>query len=266
VVSGLNLKLSNTINEYIRPLTFPIAIKIYKEGENIPFEYKTPTGDFKNKLAICQGMTMARRHGWTLGFRREDLACPLAQVILGYVEEPEFMKSGKLICPLYAENMKAASKINESITKMPYPNTQAVVIAPLHKAEFEPDVIAIYGSIAQIIKLIAGALYKTGGYITSRFTGHCSCSGEIVVPYLENKYNLVMPDGGSKFYAFTTDYELVFALPNSKVESFAQGIAHVGQKKKLGNSFEQFVMGLGAEYLDNYLTARYSKSHEEKLC
>jgi uncharacterized protein (DUF169 family) len=259
-VNELCKQLNQALNNYIRPATFPIAVKISEKQEKISFRYRSPQKYFGHRLAICQGITIARRYGWTLGFSQQDEACPLAQIIFGYVEEPNFIKNGRLSCPLNTADLGAAARLHASIVKMPNADTKAVFFAPLHKAEFIPDIVMVYGNPAQIYRLIASALYERGGHLKSRFTGHCSCSAEIVVPYIEDRYNIVLPDSGEKFFGFADDYEMVFSIPRSKIEDLTRGIEHLSASlEKLSSSFEKYIMTAGASFLNSYISIKWDK-------
>ena len=219
-----NKKLNDMLNEYIRPLTYPVAVKIFKKGEEIGFKVRTPLKDLNYGISLCQGITIARKYGWVFAFRKEDQRCPMAQVILGYVEEPDFIKNGSLVYPLYTGTMEAGAKTQAATPKMPAADTDAIVLAPLPKAEFEPDVVIIYGNAAQIVRMVQGGLYQDGGCIESQFSGRGACGGEIVVPFTQNKYNVVIPGGGERVFALTADDELVFALPGTKINEFMEGV------------------------------------------
>src|SRR5436309_15965093 len=56
---------------YIRPQTFPVAIRMLKPGEPIPPRARRPARDFKKLSMSCQVIDMARRHGWTIAFCRD---------------------------------------------------------------------------------------------------------------------------------------------------------------------------------------------------
>lgn len=232
-------KMNDAVSVYLRTSTFPVAIKIYKKGEEVPIKAKAPLKDFKHRLAICQGVSMARRLGSVLKFTKEDQSCALAQVVLGYVEEPDFIKDGSVVYPLYAANMDVAKKTQESTPKMPTADTGTVVVAPLNRCDFDPDVIIIYGNAAQIVRCVQGALFNDGGYIESRFAGRCACGGEITVPITQQKYNLIVPGGGERVFALTGDDELAFAVPSSKFGSFIDGVAatHKGGVARMPTPF-----------------------------
>ena len=46
-----------------------------------------------------------------------------------------------------------------------------VCIAPIARANFEPDVIAVYGNSAQVMRMVNAALFKRGGRIESTTGG-----------------------------------------------------------------------------------------------
>jgi uncharacterized protein (DUF169 family) len=218
--------MNRMVSEYLRTATFPVAVKVYRKGESVPPECraKAPLKDFGHRLAVCQAVTMARKLGSVIQLSKKDQACPLAQVILGYAEEPDFIKDGSVVYPLYVSNMEAAKRTQETTPKMPKADTGAILVAPLHRAAFEPDVIILYGNAAQIVRMVQGALYHEGGYIESRFSGRGACGGEITVPLTQQKCNVIAPGGGERVFALTSDEELAFAVPSSQFQSFIEGV------------------------------------------
>lgn len=223
-MSEIARKIDAVISTYIRPLTFPVAVKFLKEGEELPPRTKVPTRDFGYPIALCQGMTIARKFGWSVAFYKQDEACALGQVICGYQDEPDFIKNGSIVKPLYVGSDEAAVKTQATTPKMPNPDTHCIVMAPLHVAEFDPDIVVCYGNAAQIVRFVQGALYREGGYIESRFSGRGACGGEFVVPYVQNKCNVIMPGGGERVFAGTADDELAFAIPASKINDVMEGL------------------------------------------
>jgi HSP20 family molecular chaperone IbpA len=73
-----NLKeVEQALNTYIRPLTFPLAIKMLKSEAEIPEKTRRPFQQLKKKVAICQGIGMARKLGWAKRGRRTTLQIDL---------------------------------------------------------------------------------------------------------------------------------------------------------------------------------------------
>ncbi|HWQ62708.1 MAG TPA: DUF169 domain-containing protein, partial [Negativicutes bacterium] len=99
-----------------------------------------------------------------------------------------------------------------------------IVIAPLHKTDFVPDVILVYGNPGQIVRLVQGGNYAEGGGIESRFCGRSACASELITPYLKQRANLTIPGGGEKVFGQTNDDEMAFAFPYGKAAEIIEGI------------------------------------------
>ena len=97
VMPATTTELCEALDKYCQPHSLPVGIKLAKASEQIQQKAKFPLKDIGNRLAVCQGMTIARTIGWTMAFRKEDHACPLGSVILGYIRPDSFLK-GKISC------------------------------------------------------------------------------------------------------------------------------------------------------------------------
>src|SRR5437879_11784753 len=69
---------------YIRPQTFPVAIRMLRGGEEIPEKARRPARDFKKLSMNCQVIDMARRYGWMIALTRKDHICSLGIAALGF--------------------------------------------------------------------------------------------------------------------------------------------------------------------------------------
>lgn len=218
-----NSEFNAVIEQYVRPITFPVAVKI-SEDKHIPPKFRQPSKFLGHRITICQGVNLARRYGWSLGFLEEDHACGLSILIFGFREVPDFAVEGHTVYPAYAKTPEAGARTQATTLHAPVGSIGSILLSPLNKAEFEPDVVLVYGNPAQIVRFIQGALYLEGGYIESRFAGRCACAGEFVYPYLSQKCNVIIPGGGERIFAMTNDDELVFAIPRSQFKSMAEGL------------------------------------------
>lgn len=216
-------KLDNALNKYVRVSSFTVAVKVAQE-EIIPVGAKRPSLFLGHPINICQGISITRRYGWFLGFLKEDHACSISHVIMGLVEEPDFIKNGSVVYPLYAESLKAGANTQMAVPHMPLGKIRSILLAPLNRADFEPDVVLIYGNPGQTVRLIQAALYKEGGKIESHFMGRAACGAEIVTPLLTKKCNVIVPGGGEKVFAQTGDDEMVFAAPKEKIDDLIYGL------------------------------------------
>lgn len=220
-------EFNDMISQYIRTITVPVAVRFFKEGEELPPKTRIPTRDFGDRILICQAMGLVRRYGWTVAFHDEDQCCPVAQFMYGFREEPDFVKDGCIVYPLYAGSMEAGARTQAEVPRLPKADTHCVVFAPLDKCDFEPDVVICYGNAAQIVRLIQGSQYNTGGSLECKFAGRTACGAEVIVPYLTDKCNLIVPGGGERVFGMTADDELAFAVPYSQMKNVISGVKAV---------------------------------------
>ena len=92
---------------YIRPQTFPVAIRMLKPGEEIPEKARRPLRDFKKLSMNCQVIDMARRHGWLIALTREDSICSPGVTALGFDTRTHIYTSGTLCAGMYTETKEA---------------------------------------------------------------------------------------------------------------------------------------------------------------
>ncbi|MBM4272572.1 MAG: hypothetical protein FJ139_10545 [Deltaproteobacteria bacterium] len=218
-----NDQVNSSIEKYIRPLTLPVAVRI-SQDRSIPENYRRPTRVFGYRINICQGVNMARRYGWTLGFLEDDMACPLSIPIFGFREDPDFVTRGEIIHPDFAKTVEAGARTQALQPRAPVGSIGSVLVAPLDRADFDADLILVYGNPAQIVRLIQSALYREGGAIESRFSGRCACAQEFIYPHLNQKCNVIIPAQGERLFAMTADDELVFSIPKSQIEAVLEGL------------------------------------------
>ncbi|HWQ60712.1 MAG TPA: DUF169 domain-containing protein, partial [Negativicutes bacterium] len=102
-------RLDEVLREYIRVMTFPLAVKFLK-GAPLPPKARRPLDIAGYPLTLCQGIGLARRYGWVVGFEKEDHACAPSLTLFGYEEKPDYMKEGGLAYPFYAKTLAGGAR------------------------------------------------------------------------------------------------------------------------------------------------------------
>ncbi len=73
----MNLKeVNEALNFYVRPQTFPLAVKMCQSSGELPEKARIPKRDMGTAIAVCQGIGLARRYGWTIAIGKDDESCP----------------------------------------------------------------------------------------------------------------------------------------------------------------------------------------------
>jgi uncharacterized protein (DUF169 family) len=168
------------LQTYLRPQTFPVAIRMLGPDEAIPERARRPARDFKKLSMSCQVIDMARRYGWTIALTREDHICSLGITAIGFDKPLPIYNVGTLCEGMYTETKEAGQRSEAAIDKFAPGEYHCVLVAPLDRATFEPHVVCVYANPAQVMRLTQAALWKRGGRLTSSFEGRAVCADIIV--------------------------------------------------------------------------------------
>ncbi len=217
-------KIHEALNTYIRPGTFPVAVKMTKSMTEVPEKARMPKRDLGITMAVCQGIAIARRLGWLIAMGKEDMLCPPGALGLGFLPAKTKFLDGSFNVPFWLKSQEMRAKMNRNLPRFDYGKYSHVVMAPLHRTDFEPQVIVVYGNPAQISRLIQSAVYATAEPIVSSSAGGFACGGEIVVPILTDQCQVVITGGGDRAIAQADDHELAFAIPTSRIEALIEGL------------------------------------------
>ena len=217
-------KINQALNSYIRLGTFPVAVRMVSSAGEIPEKARMPKRDLGKPMPVCQGIALARRYGWLIAMGKEDMLCPLGALTLGLVPaKPKFL-DGSFNVPFWVKNQDVRAKLCQSLPRFEQGEYTHLVAAPLHRANFEPQVIIIYGNPAQIARLIQATIYGTGKPVVSSIRGGAACAQEVTQTILTAEWQLIVTGGGDRAIAQTQDHEISFAVPMSKVEALIEGL------------------------------------------
>ena len=197
----MNLKqVNDTLNTYIRPQTFPVAIKLFTAQEALPAKVRIPVKDLGYQITLCQAVALSRRFGWAIAVGKEDQCCLGGHTTMGFLDNPP--AAG----PDGDENRHEPGKY------------RYMVSAPIDRADFEPDVICLYVDSAQAMRLAQAAANGGGGIAPSRPTGMGDC-GDIMARTIKTDLNqFILPSGGDRVFGSTQDHEVAFTIPKSKID------------------------------------------------
>ena len=164
-VASTSRLLDEALARYVRPDTFPLAIRMLKPGEAIPEGVKVPSKTMGQQWIVCQSVGVARRYGWGIAVGKDDVICPLAAIAFGFRKPNEEYLRGFVSVGMYCKDEQAAAKLEASTWRFQPGTYDYVCVAPLSRATFEPDVVAVYANSAQVMRLVHASLYKRGGRV-----------------------------------------------------------------------------------------------------
>lgn len=215
---------SQAIEKYVRPQTFPVAVRLLDSNETVPEKTKRPKQDFGVAMPICQGISLARRYGWSLAMGQNDMLCPLGSVTLGFLPAKQKLLDGEFNIPFWVKDQSVRARMTQNLPRLTYGRFSQILMAPAHKTDFEPQVVIFYGNPAQLSRFVQSAVYATGGAVSSSSSGAFACGAEITQPILTDECQLVITGGGDRAIAQTQDHEAAFTVPASRLEDIATGL------------------------------------------
>jgi len=231
-MSGMNLKeAAASIRDNLRFKTFPVAVKFLKDRTQLPEKTRRPEVTLGKRIAICQGVTMARNYGWTIGFAREDNVCVPAAIMFGFsASKDQSLSVARLFCEMgFSSADHLARKETSSMSRFQNGEIEAIVLAPVEKASFEPDTILLYGNPAQMMRLAQAWAYTSGERLSGHFGGKLECDEYLITPFKTQSPRMVIPGNGERVFAATQDDEMVFAVPGKYVQDVARGLSEAGK-------------------------------------
>lgn len=212
------------LDQHLRTDTFPLAIRVVRGGEALPDRVRRPLRDMGIKVSICQGISMARRYGWSIAMGPEDLTCPIAQVAFGFKPAIPFYTEGNLAAGMYVETCGQGALTEQHVPRFSADEAGTVVVAPLARCSFEPQTLLIYGNSAQVMRAVTGALYKTGGALTSTTTGRADCADIVVRTAQERRPQFILPCLGDRIFGQVQDGEMAFTTSWELVPDLLEGL------------------------------------------
>lgn len=215
-------EISEAFASYLRPQTFPIAIRMCQADE-LPDRVRLPMRDLGFKVALCQALTMARRYGWVIAQSVDDSSCSFGALTLGFLFPREDWLDGSFGESL-GQNKEEAARDAQNLPRLEYGRHSHVLMAPLERAAFEPQVILVYGNPAQVMRLVQGRLTVGESVLSFKVSPGASCGNCIALPIVADECQLVMPGPGERINCSTQDSEMGCAIPMSKIEGVVNGL------------------------------------------
>jgi uncharacterized protein (DUF169 family) len=217
-------ELEAALDRFVRPDSFPLAIRMLQQGEKIPPDVRVPSKSFNEQWIVCQSIGVARRYGWSIAVGREDVICPLAAIAFGFRKPNDEYLKGFAAVGAYCKDEEAATKLEASTWKFEPGAYEYLCVAPLNRAQFEPHVVAVYANSAQVLRLVHAALYRRGGRVISTTGGRLDCAEIVIQTMTTNEPKVILPCTGDRVFGMAQDTEMVFAFPWHYASEIIEGL------------------------------------------
>ncbi len=224
--------------------TYPIAIKMLKNENETPKGAVRPKRDLKTHYSACQAFGIVRRRGTTLAMFLEDHWCFEPIIGYGLVEPPKDFLEGSGSA-FFVESKEGAKQRSREIALLPQGKYAGMVLAPLHKANFSPDLTMIYCNASQLRHMLFAYMNKNGRRVTSTLDPIWSCVHSIVPSLLKGTCEVTVPDPGDFERSSAGDDEMVFTVPVNNMKEFMDGVYRY---EKMGMGYRSFGRELKGDF------------------
>lgn len=215
----------------LRLRTRPIAYKRFEKAGDLDKISRMQRMD--RPFTFCQLPTLVRRgQGVTIGVTRGDQINPRCARIHGLALTTEKQLAGEIVYfkDTYFTTEEEARRQMASYPLIP--PGEAIVLAPLASVQFEPDVILVYATPAQMMVLLCSLQVRDFERFHFFFIGEGSCADSLAQCYVTGKPALSLPCYGERSFGAVEDDELLLAIPPTMKEKTIDGLATLEKRRR----------------------------------
>lgn len=219
---GTWAEITGEFKQLLKLKSEPVAFRRLenpKELEEIPGVKR-----IERNFNFCQVPFLVRVLGQTIGITRDDQLlgrCARLNGVKAATEKSMKAESVMLATTWFASPDDALKQQYETPR---VPAGGAVVLAPLAKEKFEPDVILFYANPAQIMMILCGLQKEKYERFVFSFIGEGACADSLAQCYASGKPALSIPCYGERMMGQVADDEIILGLPPQEVSRALSGI------------------------------------------
>jgi uncharacterized protein (DUF169 family) len=217
-------KASMSIKRHLNLATDPVAVKLLQS--TLLMMDINGLRQLRD-TAPCHMATWARyyREDGIVGASAEGTKCVWGASCLGMIKAPGRFKEGYVALP-FAKNAEAGKHMMGELGVLGDEKKlfDALVMAPLDLSPLEPDVVVIYLTPGQALRLIIAYAHERGEEVRSIITGQASLCSSIAHVFKERNMVVDIPCIGDRRYGLVQDQEMLAAFHVSRMEQILEGL------------------------------------------
>jgi uncharacterized protein (DUF169 family) len=227
--------LSKELVSTLRLKTDPIAFSRLEKAADL--EKIRNVQRIPRLYTFCQAQFLVRVERMTIGITKEDKMNIRCMRLHGvrHASEKSMQLEAEMLSTTWFPNPAEALQQQKDSPRVPV--AEAVIMAPLDKEKFEPEVVLVYGNPAQLMMLMCGLQKEKYERFDFHFVGEGACSDSLGECYKTGKPQLAIPCYGERSMGQVSDDEISLALPPAEIPRALSGLkklAKVGFKYPIG--------------------------------
>jgi len=240
-----------------------LAIKMIKNGSDIPKGAIRPKKDGLNRIDLCQAFAMSRFEGKTVAMLKEDNCCFEPVLGFGLAEHVKEFYDGITRYPWSIAKKEDAKKWVKNFPHLKFGEYIGIVTSSLMTCDFIPDIFTIYCSPEQLTQLLITQNCLNGEDVTCTLSGHAGCVFATVPVLNEKKCMVSSPCRGDRNYGRTQNDEIIYSCPIEQLEKYLETFDYLQKhgwgfpllrEMKLGhtlnNNYKEIGEKIGMKYDD----------------
>lgn len=218
-------EIANVIYSMVGIKRHLVAIKLLDDPKKVPQGFKRP----EEPIFYCTGVSRAME-GETLLMLSEDHSCDRGAFALGVKEPPITVINGEMYAKSHmVETERAGKRLISQMPKLSVGSTYGILLAPLEKADFDPDVVIAGVNPHQALILLNASNHNTGLDFSLKMQIFASfCAYATVYPLQEVKVNITIPQEQARKRTGFSNEEMLIGIPGELIEKIAESL-----KKKI---------------------------------
>lgn len=180
-------------------------------------------------FTFCQVPFMVRVNGITVGITKEDQLQGRCSRLFGlrHASEKSMNAEAAMLSTTWFGSPAEALRQQNDYYRIPVGG--AIVLAPLTKQKFEPEVLLVYGNPAQIMMILCGLQKVKYERFSFSFIGEGACTDSLAQCYVTGKPSVSIPCYGERSMGGVSDDEMAIALPPTELERALSGLKQLAK-------------------------------------
>ena len=180
-------------------------------------------------FTFCQVPFMVRVNGITVGITREDKIQDRCSRLFGLKQATEKSMNAEaaMLSTTWFRSPEEALQQQNDYYRIPVGG--AIVMAPLTKQKFEPEVLLMYGNPAQIMMILCSLQKVKYERFSFSFIGEGACTDSLAQCYITGKPAVSIPCYGERSMGGVSDDEIVIALLPGELERAISGLKQLAK-------------------------------------
>jgi len=219
---GIWSEMSENFKSLLKLKSEPVAFRRLEKAEEL--DKIANVTRVKRGFTYCQVPFMVRVLGQTVGITKEDPIGDRCTRLHGLRKATEKSMQGEaaMLSTTWFATPEEALEQQRETPRIPV--GEAIVVAPLGKEKFEPEIVSIYANPAQVMMILCGLQKERYERFPFFFIGEGACADSLAQCYVSGKPAVAIPCYGERAMGQVADDEMVIALPPKEMERAVSGL------------------------------------------